>query len=246
MENTYEQPTKRDRQEQERKTRVKAAKNEERKAITKRVALWGGVVAALGAMVWGLAWLGSSSQNSTGGPLADPVTEYDWVRGAKDATVTLVEYSDLQCPACAAVEPTLRRIAQDFAGKVRMVYRHFPLMQHPYSNQAARAAEAAGKQGKFWEMHDLLFDEQPKWSSTQNIDATLAGYAARLGLDPNKFKVDYASPSVEQAVSDDNAGAVRSDVNSTPTFFLNGVKLIPQNFEDIYNAVAKEIKKTNK
>ncbi len=222
---------------------LKEAKRQEQNRLIKRVLLWGGVTVAIIAMVWGLAKLGSSTAPVSGGAtLVDPVTDSDWVRGNKLATATLVEYSDLQCPACAAVEPTVRRIMQDFGTKLRIVYRHFPLMQHPYAEEAARAAEAAGLQGKFWEMHDVLFDEQPTWSAVSDIDATLLAYAERLGLDKTKFQTDYNSSTVAQKVAANAASGGRSNIASTPTFFLNGQQLQPQSFADLYDAVAAALK----
>lgn len=237
--------SKADRRETERLERERAEKRARQSAIAKRVAIWGGVVAALFLMVWGLAKLGASTTAPTvGGTLSAPVTASDWTRNNPSAAVTLVEYSDFQCPACSAAEPTVRDISREFGSRIRLVYRNFPLMQHPYSKNAARAAEAAGKQGKFWEMHDMLFDNQAAWTNAANVDDIFKGYAEKLGLNVAQYVSDVNSPAVEQKVEADISGAIAANVNATPSFFLNGDKLNLQSFSDLTDAVRIAVSKT--
>ena len=155
------------------------------------------------------------------------ITAADHAKGNKKAAAILVEYSDLQCPACKAYYPVVKAVFEKNKDKMYFVYRHFPINQHQYAFPAARAAEAAARQGKFWEMHDLLFEKQEDWSKTKNIDAQLLRYAKKLKLDEKKFTSDYDSTAVKNKVVKDQESGVQFTVNSTPTFFLNGVQLDP-------------------
>jgi Na+/H+ antiporter NhaA len=150
--------------------------------------------------------------------LADPVDpERDHLRGPLDAPITLVEYGDLECPYCNQAEPAVRRLLRDF-GDVRYVWRHLPLDDvHPHARLAAEAAEAAGAQGAFWEMHDLLFEHQDALRK-----ADLLRYADELGLDVDRFKEDLVSRAYAAHVESDVDSADLSGVSGTPTFFVNG------------------------
>src|SRR5262245_4396869 len=152
--------------------------------------------------------------------LADPVDARDHARGAADAPVTLVEYGDFECPYCAAARPIVRELLERLGGGLRVVFRHFPLThEHRRAQAAAEAAEAAAAQGKFWEMHDLLYA-----SSGKLADADLRGHAAALGLDLARFDADVAVHAHPAAVRAHAEGGVRSGVSGTPTFFVNGVR----------------------
>lgn len=145
--------------------------------------------------------------------------ERDQVRGAPTATVTLVEYGDFECPHCRAAHIVLDNLFARLGGdRFRLVFRHFPLTQiHPRSESAAEAAQAAAAQGRFWEMHDLLFDNQDALE-----DDDLVGYASALGLDVELFGVELVQGTHQPRVREDFLGGVRSGVNGTPTFFING------------------------
>jgi protein-disulfide isomerase len=149
--------------------------------------------------------------------LALPVDpERDHIRGPADAPVTLVEYGDFECPYCGQAEPAVRSLLDDF-GDVRYVWRHLPLTDvHPRAQMAAQVAEAAGAQGKFWEMHDLLLDHQDALTPRDFI-----GYAEALGLDTERFRED-AHGRAQMQVADDVDSADLSGVSGTPTFFVNG------------------------
>ncbi|HEV8636398.1 MAG TPA: DsbA family protein [Chloroflexota bacterium] len=152
--------------------------------------------------------------------LAVPVTARDHVRGPADAPVTLVEYGDFECPYCAAARPIVRELFERLGGRLRVVHRHFPLThEHPRAQAAAEAAEAAAVQGKFWEMHDLLYA-----SPTRLADADLRGHAAALGLDLGRFDAERATHAHAARVREDAAGGARSGVSGTPTFFVDGVR----------------------
>src|SRR5438067_1934834 len=150
--------------------------------------------------------------------LAVAVNPSDHDLGPSHAPVTVVEYGDFECPNCKQAAPAVKLLLQRFAGKVRYVYRHFPLEEvHPHALHAALAAEAAGAQGKFWPMHDRLFEGQPHLKDKQ-----LHGYAERLELDMTRFAADMRHDSYLQRVREHIEGGTRSGVRATPTFFVNG------------------------
>lgn len=147
-----------------------------------------------------------------------PVTHADHILGNEHAPVTLVEYGDFECPNCKQAAPAVKMILAHFSGRIRFVWRHFPLEEvHPHALHAALAAEAAGAQRKFWPMHDLLFDNQPHLKDSQ-----LKSYAGRLELDLVRFGADLSHASHLQRVREHVEGARKSGVRSTPTFFVNG------------------------
>lgn len=148
------------------------------------------------------------------------VDDRDWVRGPADAPVTLLEYGDFECPFCGRAYWELKKLERMVGDQVRFVFRHFPLSQiHPHAMLAAEAAEAAGAQGKFWEMHETLFQNQ------HNLEAqALIGYASQLGLDVPRFNRDLQQHRHLPKVRRDFLEGVRSGVNGTPTFFINGVR----------------------
>jgi protein-disulfide isomerase len=151
--------------------------------------------------------------------LAVPVNPADHSLGPSHAAATLVEYGDFECPNCKQAAPAVKLLLARFAGRVCYVWRHFPLEEvHPHALQAALAAEAAAGQGKFWPMHDLLFDNQRHLKPQQ-----LRGYAQQLELDMRRYDADMADTVYLQRVREDIEGAAASGVRATPTFYLNGV-----------------------
>ena len=144
-------------------------------------------------------------------------TEGSPVKGSSDAKLAIVEFSDFQCPFCSRVTPTLKQIEREYGDQVRIVFKHLPLRIHPKAPAAHAAAEAAHKQGKFWEMHDLIFADQRSMSPEKYEE-----YAAQLGLDMEKFKSDVASAKVKARIDADTAEASRLGVTGTPAFFVNG------------------------
>jgi len=147
-----------------------------------------------------------------------PVTDRDHSIGPGNAPVTLVEYGDFECPHCRRAHPMVQGLIRYMAENLRFVFRHFPLAEaHPHSRHAAEAAEAAGAQGKFWEMYDILFHSQDALE-----DEDLVMYAARIGIDFQRVSQELATGTYTRKVRDDFRGGVRSGVNGTPTFFING------------------------
>ena len=138
-------------------------------------------------------------------------------RGSEDAKVTLVEFSDFQCPFCARVSPTLDKIEETYGEQVKIVFKHLPLSMHTKAPAAHAASVAAGEQGKFWEMHDKIFANQRQMSEENYVI-----WAGELGLDVDRFKTDLKSPAVKARVDADAREAAALGVTGTPAFFLNG------------------------
>lgn len=147
------------------------------------------------------------------------VRENSRVLGMSEAKVTIVEFSDFQCPACKTAEPIVTQVLNQYKDKIRFVYRNYPLPSHEFGQIAAEAAEAASLQNKFWEYHDKLFELSPDLKKEN-----LLLIAKDLGLDLVKFNKDLDSDTVKQKVADDQADGNRAGVNATPTFFINGTK----------------------
>jgi len=152
--------------------------------------------------------------------LDPPVSARDHSQGPAGARVTLVEYADFECPSCGEAYPLVKAIERAFGDNLRLVFRHFPLRaSHPHALAAARAAEAAAEQGRFWQMHDRLFERQQALA-----DDDLHRHARKLGLDPDRFARALVAPASEQRVLADLAGGSRSGVRGTPTFFIHGAR----------------------
>lgn len=182
---------------------------------------------AIGALI-GIFAIANSKSSSTPTSTQDPneITETEHIRGNKDSKVVLLEYGDFQCPACAAFYPIIKQVESEYADRVAFVFRHFPLSNiHPNAFSASRAAEAAGAQGKFFEMHDILYERQQNWESQTNVQKIFREYAQEIGLDANKFNDDYGGNSTTDIINSDIQKGKDQDVQATPTFFLNGQKL---------------------
>jgi protein-disulfide isomerase len=150
-----------------------------------------------------------------------PVSEdRDHVQGPADAAVTLVEYGDYECPYCGAAYPIIKEVQERMGDRLRFVFRNFPITtSHPHAEQAAEAAEAAAAQGRFWEMHDLLYENQQRLE-----DGDLRAYAEQLGLELEPFEQELGEHVHAERVREDFMSGVRSGVNGTPTFYINGLR----------------------
>jgi protein-disulfide isomerase len=169
-----------------------------------------------------------------------PVTAQDHIQGPDDAPVTLVEYGDYECPHCGRAYPIVKLVQKHFGRRLRFVFRNFPLTElHPHAESAAETAEFAGAHGKFWEMHDAIFENQRNLS-----EATLLHLARELELSEPALSQALEKAQFEPRVQADFGGGVRSGVNGTPTFFVNGHRHdAPFDFEDLVVAIDAAIGK---
>lgn len=166
----------------------------------------------------------SAAPARSGSPL--PGAQPMRVKGEQNAAVTIEEFGDFECPPCAALYPELKKIHGEFGPNVRIIFRHFPLPQiHKRAVAAARAAEAAGRQNRFWEMHDMLYQNQSVWKNDADVSVRFADYARVLGLNVEQFKTDMNAPAVMERVMADQARGGSLGVSGTPTLFLNGREL---------------------
>ena len=168
--------------------------------------------------------------------------------GDNTKKVVLLEYGDFQCPACGAYHPIVKQVIEKYNKDILFQFKNFPLQQiHPNARAAARAAEAAGKQDKYWEMHDLLYEQQQTWEQSTAVNSIFESYAKQLNLDVAKFKTDFASETVNDVINADFSAGTKAGVNSTPTFFLQGKKLEepPQDLEGFSKIIDQAIKEAN-
>ena len=175
----------------------------------------------------------------------------DHVFGKADSKVVLIEYGDFQCPTCGAVHPIVQPLTEKYKDQIAFVFRNFPLTTiHPNARAAAAAAEAAGLQGKYWEMHNVIYDNQDSWSSSTADERTnfFVSYAKEIGIDTDKFKTDLDNADVNKKISFDQAIGKRINIQGTPTVYLNGQQLeltTVNNTTNLENALKAEMKKQN-
>lgn len=203
-----------------------------------------GAIILFGLLVFGLEKL--ASQDETTRTATMQTTDADTkIQGNKSAPVTLLEYSDFQCPACAAYEPFVNNLHKDFPDTLKIVYRYFPLTTiHKNALISAKAAEAAHKQGKFWEMHDQLFEHQNDWAKTENPTEVFQTYAQTIELNLDQFNTDLTDTSTNNAVTSDGEMGTKANIPGTPSFFLNGKKIEnPQSYEAFKKLVDDELAK---
>jgi len=215
------------------------------KYMKNKIILWAIITVVIIGSIFGIVKLASKSQTTGSDNLAisiSAVNDSENIKGDKEALATLIEYSDFQCPACGSYYPIVKKVTEDLGAKVRFAYRHFPLPQHKNAKLAATVAEAAGKQSKFWEMHDLIFQNQSAWSEEKNAAILFAKYAQDLGLDLARFQTDIASDEIKAKIENDYQSGVKAGVNSTPSFFLNGKKMDnPRNYDEFKNAIEQTL-----
>ena len=169
------------------------------------------------------------------------VTVTDHIKGNPDAEVVLVEYSDFQCPACAAFQPVVADVLSEYGDEVRFEYRHYPLPTHPHALSASMAAEAAGQQDAFFAYHDLLFENQPTWSAAAVPETYFVQYAEELGLDIEQFRRHLNSSLLRDAVLADRDEGRDRRVTGTPTFFLNGNRMEYSTYQGFVDQVAQAV-----
>lgn len=221
----------------------------EKSKRTKKFFLWGSVFLTLVLGIGSIIFLVSKKgvfESGASEPVLLVLANDDWIKGSENAKTVLVEYSDFQCPACAYFMPVLEKLAADFPNDLKIVYRHFPLPQYQNAKIAAYAAEAAGKQGKFFEMADKIFDRQKEWAEISNEKAEniFKQLAEELKLNIEQFEKDAASEEIKRSVEKDSRDGYVLGINSTPTFFLNGKKIQnPRSYEEFKKVIENEINK---
>lgn len=206
------------------------------------------VVATVAIVVGGIFL----SSKMGGGSKSQSVNPEFLVRGDSDKIqapnekAVLVEFGDFQCPACGTYHLFVKQLMVDFKDNLTFVFRHFPLSQHANARPSSYAAEAAGLQGKYWEMHNYLYENQEKWSGLSDPKPFFVDYAKTLNLDIAKFEADMGDSGIKTKVDNDYGDGVALRIDSTPTFYLNGVKMdFPANYEAFKKAVQDAISKSS-
>ncbi len=241
MEQEDQNLSKRERQELKHEEKLSRQEQEKNKKRMTSIILWSFITLFVGGTIAAMIFLASRDKGQAPefvGGSVKAADETDWVRGAplKEAKITIIEYADFECPACGAYYPTMKKLEEDFKN-VSFVYRHFPLPQHKNARPAAQAAQAAGEQGKFWEMHDLIFENQSIWSRSTSAEEIFTTYAERLGLDMVKYKTDLTSAKAKTKISADYQSG-SNEVDGTPSFFLNNKKIQnPRNYEEFRSII---------
>lgn len=206
------------------------------------------VLVIVAGLVGVFALTKESSPGSQNGSGDQTVQATDHKVGAGNKKVTLTEYGDFQCPACKAYYPIVKEIKATYGDDITFQFRNFPLTQiHPNAMIGHRAAEAAGKQGKFFEMHDVLYEKQDDWSRANDPSAILVTYAKLLGLNEEQFKTDMTSKATADAINADIKAGQSFQATSTPTFVLNDKKIEenPRSFEDFKKLIDAKIAELN-
>ncbi len=198
--------------------------------LQKKILVGFGLVILVGISVW--AYRDAHRPSASSSSMTKEAG--DWVKGPENAPVTLLEYTDFQCPACGSYYPLVTRLSNEYSEKMALVIRHYPLIQiHKNALAGARAAEAAGRQGKFWEMYDTLFSKQSEWSGEADPTEKFLSYAEALSLNKDTFAADLRDGSLDEHINKGLSEGNDAGVQGTPSFFLNGKKIDnPNSYED--------------
>jgi len=218
-----------------------AHNNQQKNNVMRRlriVGIFAVIIIAIILIALGIASHSSVSTKDLPILLVGKVGSTDRWEGNNLSSVLIVEYSDYQCPACAAYNTLVVKAVQNKGSQFQFVYRNFPLkLIHAHAVESAQAAEAAGLQGKFWEMHDLLFERQTEWESAGNVETIFVTYANQLGLNSTQFITDLHSPAVAAKVENDYLSGTRYNIQATPTFYINGQPLKFSTYEELAAAI---------
>ncbi len=205
--------------------------------MNKTIAIWIGVFAVTFGVLFVLIKHSASRPVKTDYPEANVIAATDHTSGNAVAKSHLIEYGDFQCPGCGQVEPFVEQIRNDYKDKLLVIFRNFPLPGHAHAMLAAQYAEAAGLQGKYWEMHDAIYAHQTDWSKLGDAEPSFKGYAQDLKLDITRLARDIKSDAVTKKIQDDQTAQNKYGVDSTPTFFLNGKKIRPASFDEFRSLI---------
>lgn len=201
-----------------------------------------GIVGLFGALIYTATQKGPS-QNSAGAP-SQAVISRPENHGTTNlpTRVTVTEFGDYQCPACGSAHQIMKALLKEYSGKITFVFRNFPLDIHPNARVAAKAAEAAALQGKFWEMHDMLYERQSEWSESKTAATIFIQYAQTLKLNTGVFTKDMDSQKVNDIISRDTADATTAHVQATPTFYINTEAFVGVPAKEFKDALDKALK----
>ena len=202
------------------------------------------IAVAAGAAVY-LSRSAEHPADTAGTPSHADIKSGGHSRGPANAQVTLVEFGDFQCPSCGAYHPLVKEILNRYPDKVRLEFHHFPLVDlHPNAMMAAMAAEAAGEQGRYWEMHDALFENQGAWAPSRNAEAVFLTLANRIGLNLNPFMQQLRSPAIQSRILQDVTLGNNVKIRETPTFFINGQRVyIQPTIDDFVKVIEAHLNK---
>lgn len=235
-------PTKKELKEQRKQENIEMVLKKEKRKLIKNILLWLGFILFI---ICSVIFLLFAVNKTTPSRLEMPkILANDITRGKKDAQVSFVEYSDFQCPACGTYFPIVEKLYAEYKDKVLFVYRFFPLTTiHPFALSASKASYAAHLQGKFWEMHDMLFTKQSEWTKSQDPDLEFDLYAKTLNLDMTKFKKDKNAKETETFITNQIQAGINAGINATPTFFINGESVSnPNGYEGLKKLLEEELK----
>lgn len=234
--------TKDERKAQRKEEWQEQLKKDAQKKIVSKILWTVGSVAIIFISFWAIInFAGSSEKKETLIEKIPPITQKDLQTGPKNAKVTLTEYADFQCPACGSYYPVVEHLLSDFNGKIRFVYRMFPLVSvHQNALQAAKVAYAASLQGKFWDMYTLLYAHQTDWSGLKDPQIAFDVYAQKIGLTIDTFQKDSADPKTKKYIMDEETAGASAGVNSTPSFFINGKQIKnPASYEEFKETITR-------
>ena len=199
---------------------------------------WILIIILVVALLIGGLWFLNRSIESIPVDTSMLVRDDSQILGKKDALVTVVEFGDFQCPSCAALNPVIKdTLAKYSEDQVSFVYRNFPLSQHQFAVISAQAAEIAGDQGKYWEMNALIYERQNEWSLSSNPRDLFIGYAETLGLNISQFTTDLDAGKYKDKIDRDAADGISLGINSTPTIYVNGIKIMVAGGDSLVNAI---------
>lgn len=239
--------SKKEKREIKRQERAEDLEKDRRKRAARKALGWVVVLGLIAVAVFAII-----SRDSSINEIVDigDLKASDHIKGDKDASVVLIEYSDFQCPACAVYSGLMAAVVEEVGDSFAFVYRHYPLERlHSNAKAAARASEAAAKQDKFWEMHDILFANQSVWAKEDDPKAVFVGIAEQIGLNVVSFEEDYESEEVIRIIDEGLNEALDAGFNSTPTFVINGEKIgnfnIPRDVEGFIELINEHTKGDN-
>lgn len=224
----------------------KELQKEQKNKSMKKILIWVAVIIALVGGFWliNAATTYSPTSSSQANTALPPVSANDLAAGNKNAKVVLIEYADFQCPGCGAAYPVVKQIQKDFDGKILFVYRTFPLTQiHKNAMASSKIAVAANNQGKFWEMHDLLFANQTKWAELDDPTSVFMSYAKSLNLDIDKLNKDIADAKTQAFIDNTENAGTTAGVQGTPTFFLNKKQVNYTGYDGLKTLIEQELAK---